>query len=256
MSLQGIILIYIFFFYSKMKANISYDNEMLDLRYFRKKKKKNILKYLFFFFFISNVIFSGDMVLFLFINLGIVLTERVIFLYNSKTRKKANKDFSKLPSKDLPENNINEFDEQNQVEEEKKETLPPNRVSDVGLASMNTLQISPIKKSDSKKAISPSKNVILFDLQSKTKIDKNKKKKESFLFYGLFLKYVFHVTLLLLFCYFTLILMPTGTTNDFPKRCTQINGQVQCVLSKTNDYLLGFYFLYTCYFLASSLQIK
>ena len=194
------------------------------------------------------------MVLFLFINLGIVLTERVIFLYNSKTKKKANKEFSKLPSKDLPD--INEFDEQNQAEEEeKKGTPPPNRISDVGLTSMNTLQISPIKKSDSKKTISPSK-LILFDLQSKTKLGKDKKKKESFLFYGLFLKYVFHVTLLLLFCYFTLILMPTGTTNDFPKRCTQINGQVQCVLSKTNDYLLGFYFLYTCYFLASSLQIK
>ena len=200
------------------------------------------------------MIFSGDMVLFLFINLGIVLTERVIFLYNSKSQKKAKKDFSKLPSKDMPEN-INEEDEQNQAEEEKKEIQPPNRISDMGLASINTLQISPIKKSDSKKTISPSKNLISFELQSKKKL-KDKKNKESFLFYGLFIKYVFHVTLLLLFCYFTLILMPTGTTNDFPKRCTQINGQVQCVLSKTNDYLLGFYFLYTCYFLASSLQIK
>jgi len=205
------------------------------------------------------------MVLFLFINLGIVLFERVIFLYNSKSTKKTkNKSNSKRHSKgDLPE--LEEKYHEEVVQEEEKQGAPirnsygmPARIS-YGPTSFNTLQMSPINNVESRRNFSPIKEIISsqkeLDIYKKA-TEKKKQKKERVFFYGIFIKYAFNFMLLILFCYFTLILMPTGSTNNFPKRCEQVNGEIQCFLSMTNDYLLGFYFLYCMYFLVSGLQIK
>jgi len=169
----------------------------------------------------------------LFINLGLTVIERIIFLYSSsssKNQKKAQKQNNEHEEREEEKNNVNT-----------KKFFHKNS------EYLNDIEISPLKREEPQ------------IIQKLSKIQKKligKKKKEKILFSPIFLKYVFHCVLLILFCYFTLILMPTGGTCDFPKRCIEVNGKVQCYLSKTSDYLLGFYLLYSLYFLISSFQIK
>ena len=183
--------------------------------------------------FLSNVVFSGDMVLFLFINLGITVAERIIFLYNSKS--------SQNEKKTQRKNNETEGREE---EKNNENNVINKKFFHKNSEDLNDIEISPLKREESKKLSKKEKNSIA------------KKKKEKILFSPIFIKYVFHFVLLIFFCYFTLILMPTGGTNDFSRRCAQVNGKVQCYMSKTTDYLLGFYFLYCFYFLISSFQIR
>lgn len=192
------------------------------------------------------------MVLFLFINVGIICLERIIFLYNSKS-KKSKLTLNKNPI-DEEEESENDIKLEEQEKEEEKGERSNNKYSE-NIISFNNLEISPIKNQ-----ISSSKKRISLDGSMQEEVKKvkvqNNNKKENIYKNPIFFKCLLHVVLLILFCYFILILMPTGTGNEFQKKCIQVDQKVSCFLSETNNYLIGFYFLYALYFLCSSLQIK
>ena len=193
--------------------------------------------------------------------------ERVIYLYNSKSTRnekkakkkeeKNNKNNKNIKIKKNKEKTIIDEEEEEKTtiffQKPQEDTLNDNdfEISPIKLESRNTIGSKEHVKNSNQKQ-KPNKKQKGKDKKSK----KTMKKQERFYLYPIFFKYIFHLILLVLFCYFTLILMPTGATNDFPKRCVQVDGTVDCFLSETNGYLLGFYFLYCLYFLFSSFQIR
>lgn len=202
------------------------------------------------------MVFSGDMVLFLFINLGFILLERIIFIFRpdssaslSKKNKKKLLNLDREKKLSLEEKNFTEEEEKENNNEENEVFF--HKPSEDYPVSSNVFQISPIKLQNTQKNIPTTERL---SLQKKSQ--KKNKTKEKFYLYPIFHKFVFHVVLLLLFSYVVFILIPTGATNQFSKRCVDENGQINCFFSTTNDFLLGFYFLYSIYFMVSSLQIR
>ena len=78
--------------------------------------------------------------------------------------------------------------------------------------------------------------------------------KENIFKYPIFFKFVFQVFLLIAVGFFVFIYMPTSGTNRFYPVKYDLDGSTYLI--KSNGYLIGFYFLYCLYFLASSYQIK
>lgn len=235
------------------------------------------------------MVFSGDMVLCLFMNIGIIVIERIIFIYRSdstttKKRKKSRKltflyGREELNGKNEEGNKDNKnplrkfypkvSDDYRPISPNEFETSPlkehttTNKENPI---SSNNFQISPLKEHNTtNKQIATNERISLpnlKDLEDEEKTKKKQKKKmkktirEKFYQYPIFYKFVLHILQILLFNYFILVLMPTGATNEFSKRCLEVNNKISCFYSSTNNFLLGFYFLYSVYFIISSFQIK
>lgn len=233
------------------------------------------------------MVFSGDMVLCLFINIAIIVIERIIFIYRSdstttKNRKKSRKltffkegeELNAINKEGIKDNKnpLRKFypkvsDDYRPISPNEFEISPlrenttTNKENPI---SSNNFQISPLKEHNTtNKQIVTNERISLPNLKdledeekTKKKIKKKRTIREKFYQYPIFYKFVLHILQILLFNYFILVLMPTGATNEFSKRCLEVNNKVSCFYSSTNNFLLGFYFLYSVYFIISSFQIK
>ena len=164
-----------------------------------------------------------------------MLIERIIFLYN-------------------PFNPTKELKKQREIDEaQKEENFEP--VIDV----KKLISIEEIKNEEEELKKNEDKNKEIMKSMFLTQEKGSKKSitktivKENIFKYPIFYKFIFQIILLIAVGYFVFIFMPTNGTNRYTLK-HKADGSFY--YTQANGFLMGFYFLYCLYFLASSFQIK